>query len=89
MKHSTFQIANVVRKLSKVNTGVNPAVFSEFLWVRRYVHDNKNQGLKLGPSDDDCKSWETVCFSNNDYRSVSGFILDILKILISWWLKAQ
>ena len=56
----------------------------------------KNHGLKLEPSRDASKPWDIICFRNSDYtgntvsrRSVSGFLLYVLGISVSWSLRAQ
>ena len=63
--------------------------------MNKYVLDTKNLGLKIKPNEDKKKPWDIVCFSDSDYasdldtrKSVSGFILDILGVPVSWRLKA-
>ena len=62
----------------------------------RYVLDTKNLGFKLESSSDASKPWELVCFSYSDYvgdpisrRSISGFTLFVLGVLVCWQSKAQ
>ena len=89
-------IANATQELSKVNGGMNSAAFHELLHIIRYVHVTKNLGLKLESSGDANKPWAMVCYCNIGYnhdpisrRSVSGFILDVSGVTISWQSKAQ
>ena len=84
-------LTNVSSKLSKVNDGANPVADKELLLVIRYVLDTKNLGLKFEPKGNFNKTWEIVCFSNSNYarnpisrQSISGFILYVLGVLVSW-----
>ena len=60
-------LADVTRKLSKANDGVNPAAYLELLCVIKYVIDTKNLGLKIKPTGNSDKPWEIVCFIDSDY----------------------
>ena len=73
-----------------------PCSLFGLLWVIRYIPDTKNLGLKLEPVDDASEPLEIIFFSNSDYvgdpvskKSVSGFILCVLGVLVSWQQKAQ
>ena len=62
----------------------------------RYVLDTKNLSLKIEPTENSNKSWDLVCFSNSNYagepvsrRVISGLILYVLSVLVSWGLKLQ
>ena len=75
---------------------MNPAAYKELLHVIRYVLDTKNLSLKIEPTENFNKSWDLVCFSNSNYagepvsrRVISGLILYVLSVLVSWGLKLQ
>ena len=62
----------------------------------KYVYEAKNLGLKIEPTGNPNEPWEFICFSNSDYagypesrRSISGFIVHVLGIPISWRSKLQ
>ena len=83
-------IANKTRELSRANDGANYAAFKELLCVIKYVLDTKRFGLKLEPTGNANIPSEKVCFSDSDYdgdlvsrRSISGFILYVLGVLVS------
>ena len=93
VKHSRPDIASTTRELSKAKFGENPETFIELLSVIKYedVFDRKNLGLKLEPSGNAHEPCEIVCFSDSDYdgnpvrrRSISGFVLYVLGVLVSW-----
>ena len=86
VKHLCPNLANVTKELSKANDGSMPAAFKELLCLIKYVLDVRNLGLKRNSN----KPWEMVRFSNSDYagdqesrRSISGFILYVLGVLVS------
>ena len=87
LKHLHPDLANVTRKLSKANGGVNPAAKKELLFVFKYVSDTKNLCLKIKPMGNSNKPWEVVYFSYIDYAvdpisrsSISDFILYVLGV---------
>ena len=87
--HTNLAIAT--RELSKANDGANPAAYKEFLHVIKYVLNMKNLGLKIKPTGNSDEHWKIVCFSNSNYagdpvsrQSVSGFILYVLGVPVSW-----
>ena len=56
----------------------------------------RNFGLKIESTGNANKSWEIVCFGDNDYagdlvsrRSISGIMLYVLGVLVSWGSKSQ
>ena len=64
--------------------------------VIKYVLDTRSKGLRIEPTFGDSGPWDLVCFSDSDYagdpesrRSVSGFILYVKGVPISWRSKAQ
>ena len=90
VKYLCPNLANVTRELSKANNGVNPAAYKKCC-VIRYVLDMKNLGLKIKPIGNSNKSWEIICCSDSDYagypvsrQSISGFILYVLSVQVSW-----
>ena len=90
VKHLHPDLANVTRDLLKANKGVNLAAYKKFL-VIKYVLDTKNLGLKIKPTGNSNKPWEIICFNNSNYMgdlvsswSISGFILSVLGIAVSW-----
>ena len=96
VKHLRPYLANVTRELSKANDAVNPAAYKELLRVIKYVIDMKNLGLKIEPTGNSNEPWEIVSFSNSDYagdpmsrRSISGFIIYVLGVPVSWRSKSQ
>ena len=91
IKHLQPDIANVTRELSKANNSVNPEAFKELLCVINHVLDTKNLELKIEPTRNANKPWEIVYFSDSDYagdpvsrRSISDFILYVLRVPVSW-----
>jgi hypothetical protein len=96
VKHSRPDIANAVRELSKVLDGANMAAYKEMHRVIKYVLDTRDLGLRIEPIQGSEQPWELVCFSDSDYagdpdsrRSVSGFVLYVRGVPISWRSKAQ
>ena len=96
VKHSRPDIANPVRELSKVLDGTTPAAMKEMFRVIKYVLDTRGKGLRIEPTFGDSGPWDLVCYSDSDYagdpdsrRSVSGFILYVKGVPISWRSKAQ
>ena len=90
VKHSRPDIATAIRELSKANDNAKPAAFCELLQVIRYVLDTKNLGFKLEPTGNASKPWKIICSSHSDSekdpvsrRSISGFILYVLGVLVS------
>ena len=74
---------------------MNHAAFKELTHVIRYMLD-KNHGLKLYSTRNASKPWEIVCFIHGDHvgspvskRSLSGLILYVLDVPVSWQSKDQ
>ena len=95
VKYSHSNLANATRELLKANDSANPAVYKELLCVIRYVLD-MNLGFKIEPMGNSNEPWEIICFSNSDYigvsvsrQSVSGFILYVLGVPVSWQSQSQ
>ena len=63
----------------------------------KYVLDTEDLGLKISPKiQDSRKPWDLVCYSDSDYagdpdtrRSVSGYVLFVQGVPISWRSKAN
>ena len=90
VKHSRPDIANPVRKLSKVLDDAKHEAFKEILCVIKYVLDTKHMGLRMEPIEGS-ETWELVCYCDSDYesdpdsrRSVSGYILYVQGVPICW-----
>ena len=92
MKHLHPDLANMTRncwKPTMVQTllpTMNSSMWSSMFWI----------WLKIEPMGNHNKPWEITCFSNSNYvgdlvsrRSISGFILNVLGILVSWQSKSQ
>ena len=96
VKHLHLDLANATREELKAKTGVNPAAYKELLCVIRNVLDSKNLGFKIEPTGNSNKHWEIFRFSDSDYagdwvsrQSISGFILYVLSVPVSWQSKLQ
>ena len=96
VKHLCPDVANATRELSKANSGANPAVYKELLHVIKYVLNMEMLGLKIEPTRNSNEPWEIVCFSNIGYagdlvsrQSISGFILYVLGVPVSWSSNLQ
>ena len=89
VKHLHPNLANRTRELWKTNNGANPAAFKELLCVIKYL-DMKNLGLKIEHTGNSNEPWEIICYSDGNAgdpvsrRSISGFVLCLLGILVSW-----
>jgi hypothetical protein len=95
IKHSRPDIANPVRELSKLLNGTTPAAMKELFRVIKYVLDTRTKGLRIEPIFGDSGPWDLVCFSDSDYagdpdsrQRVSGFILYVKGVPVSWRSKA-
>ena len=91
VKHMSHDPANATREPSKANDGVNPTAYKELLHVIKYVLDTKNLGPKIEPMGNSNEPWKIVCFRDSNYvgdlvsrRSISGFILYVLGVPVSW-----
>ena len=96
VKHSRPDIANAVRECTKVLDGANENAYREMLRIIKYVLDTRNLGLKIQPTFRYNEPWELVCYSDSDYasdadtrRSISGFVLYVCQVPVSWRSKGQ
>ena len=67
VKHSRPDIANCVRKLSKVLDGATEASYKEMSRTIKYVLDSCNLSLKIEPTHVLDEHWTLVCFSDSNY----------------------
>ena len=96
VKHSRLDIANAVCECTKVLDGANENAYQEMLCIIKYVLDTRNLGLKIQPTFRYKKSWELICYSDSDYasdvdtrRSISGIVLYVCQVPVSWRSKRQ
>ena len=96
VKHTRPDIANSVRELSKVLDGASPAAYKELLRVIKYVLDTKDLALKIEPITSKNNIWTLMAFSDSDFASdretrisITGFILYLMGVIISWKTKKQ
>ena len=91
VKHSRPDIANAVREMSKVLDKPTVAAYKEMKRVIKFVLDTAAYGLKLKPTGLNDDHWTMEAYTDSDWagdkdnrRSVSGFIIYILGVPISW-----
>jgi hypothetical protein len=96
VKHSRPDIANATRELSKVMDGATEGQWKELRRLLKFVIDTKWRGLQIKPRLNDDEVWRIQAFSDSDYcadketrRSVTGFIVYLLGVPISWKSKGQ
>ena len=76
--------------------GASPAAFKELKRALKFVVDTKNLALRFKPKLEDDKKWRIIAYSDSDWAndketriSVTGFILYLLGVPISWKSKSQ
>ena len=96
VKHSRPDLANPIRELSKVLDGPNGKSWGEMCRIIKYVLDTKNMSLRIKPIGNDINNMEMIAFSDSDWAadretriSVSGFIIYLNGVAISWKSRAQ
>ena len=99
MKHSRPDLANAVRELTKVMDGATTLHLDAMYRMMRYVFETRNLGLELKPNvkfTGQKLKWEMYGFSDSDYSgdratrlSITGFIIYVLGVAVSWKSKAQ
>jgi hypothetical protein len=96
VKHSRPDIANATRELSKVMDGATEGQWKELRRLMKYVVDTKWKGLKMVPDMNKEDVWSIKGFSDSDYcadketrRSITGFIIYLMGVPISWKSKGQ
>ena len=95
IKHSRPDICNGVRQLTKVLDGPTEAAYREMLRVIKHVLDTRLKGLKVSPVLE-ALIWKLVLFSDSDWagdkddrKSVTGYMLFLNGVLISWKSVSQ
>lgn len=95
VKHSRPDIANSVRELSKVLDGASEGDYKEMKRVIKYVLDSATYGLRIEPRLKE-DAWTLTVYSDSDFAgdkeqriSVSGYILYLCGVPISWKSKGQ
>jgi hypothetical protein len=94
VKLSRPELANPVREMSKVIDSASPAHQKELKRLIRFIPSTKGKGLKIEADKD--KTWKIIAYSDSDYpgengnrKSITGFIILVCGVPISWKLKAQ
>lgn len=95
LKHSRPELSNSVRELSKVMDRANKAHQKALLRVIKFVSETRDRHLVLSPISENF-SWELKAYSDSDFagdtesrKSVSGFIIYLCGVAISWRSKGQ
>lgn len=97
VKYSRPDIANGVRELSKVMDGATPAHFKSLIQMIKFVVSMKNKCLVMDEAKIDKNlKWMIKGYCDSDYAgdkdsriSVTGFVIYVCGIPISWRSKAQ
>jgi hypothetical protein len=98
IKYSRPDISNVVHELAKCMDKATPESIKEMKHVMRFIAGTKDYGLKIAPKnpDQDNFKWNMVVSSDSDWAgdkedrcSVSGYVIFILDVQISWKLKSH
>ena len=97
VKHSRPDLANPTRELAKVMDGGTKDHQKELYRVIKYVLDTKKDALHLRPKEATLNDmWELKAYSDSDFsgdkdfrRSVTGFIVYLMGVPISWKSKGQ
>jgi len=95
LKHSRPELSNSVRELSKVMDRANKAHQKALYRVIKFVAQTKERRLVLHPNKKE-PTWELKAFSDSDFagdtetrKSVSGFVIYLCGVAISWRSKGQ
>ena len=95
VKYSRPDIANAVRKLSKVNNKANYTHYKQMLRAVKCVPHTRNRILKFIPEKNKEK-WELKCMCNSDYAgdkdnrlSATTYCLYVNGCLILWKSRTQ
>ena len=96
MKLTQPNLCNATRELYKAMDGANPAALRELMRVIKYAINTKDLGLRFQPNFAKGMPWELILFTDSDYatdpdtrRSVSGFVLYVCGVSVSWRSKSQ
>ncbi len=86
-------LCNPVKELSKMMDKATLGHYKAMLRVIKYVLDTKDYGLKYTPTEGE---WNMVAYSDSDFagdktsrKSVSGFLIFVKGVLVSWKSKGQ
>lgn len=97
VKHSRPDLANITRELAKVMDNPTKAAMKELYRAIKFTLDTKDYGLKIEPLPlTKNKEWTMTVYSDSDWagdkdtrKSVSGYILFINGVPVSWKSKSQ
>ena len=96
VKHSRPDIANAVRELTKLMDKPTLAAVKEMKRCIKFVLDTAEWGLRIFPTGLDDDHWTMTIYTDSDWAgdkdsrlSVSGFILYLLGVPITWRSKQQ
>jgi hypothetical protein len=96
VKHSRPDIANATRELSKLMDRATEGQFKELKRLIKFVVDTKWKGLQIKPDKLNEEVWAIRGFSDSDYcadketrRSITGYVIYLLGVAISWKSKGQ
>jgi len=94
VKLSRPDLANSVRELSKVMDGAAPDHIKELKRLIQFIGGTESKGLKMAISPE--KEWIVEAYSDSDFagdkderKSVTGFIILVAGVPISWKSKSQ
>ena len=89
-------LGNAIRELTKCLSGPSPAAYKEMLRVIKFAIDTHDYGLKMHPTSYDEMEWKLVLYSDsdwagdkNDRKSISGHILYVNGVPVSWSSRGQ
>ena len=95
-KHTRPDIANSVRKHSRMMDGATAAHYQSLLRLAKYVIDTKNHTLKLNVTRNDDNIFNIQGYSDSDYagnkddrKSITGIIVYCAGVPIAWKSKGQ
>jgi hypothetical protein len=96
IKHSRPDISNATWELAKVMNGAGEAHLKMLFRTFKYVVDTKNRALYMKPDKYNCEKVIIKGVSDSDYagdkdmrRSVSGYLVYVNGVLISWKSRGQ
>ena len=89
-------LCNPVRELSKMMDGANEGHYNMLMRVIKYTLDTEHKCLRFTPKFREDEGWELKVFCDSDFASdknsrisVSGFIIYLCGVAISWKSKGQ
>ena len=95
-KHTRPDIANSVRKHSRMMDGATAAHYQSLLRLAKYVIDTKNHTLKLNVTRNDDNIFNIQGYSDSDYagnkddrKSITGIIVYCAGVPIAWKSKGK